>query len=273
MTIDTSTNKLAIVGAGNMGAAILTGLIDGGARPEDIVICEPNVARAEALCEAHGLRAASSAAEAVEDRDVVILALKPQVIVDVLAEIAPARGQALFVSVAAGVPTAKIEATLGGRPRVVRAMPNTPALIKQGATAVAKGAFASDDDLAVAISIFCQVGIATAVDEAHLDAVTGLSGSAPAYVMLIVEALADAGVRAGLPRSTAMELVVQTIAGAAQLLQQTGEHPGKLKDQVTSPGGTTIAGIHALEAGGLRATIMNAVHAATLRAQELGRGE
>jgi pyrroline-5-carboxylate reductase len=248
--------RIAILGAGNLGVALMKGLIDGGARPENIVVRNKRPERTKALMERYGVSTAASNAAAVHGADLVLLAER----------------SALYVSVAAGVSTATLETALGDGARVIRAMPNTPALIGEGATALCGGAHASEADLELATAIFARIGLALVVDEPQIDAVTGLSGSGPAYIMLIVEAFADAGVKVGMSREIAMQLAVQTIKGSAVLLQKTGEHPGRLKDQVTSPGGTAIAGLHTLEAGGLRTTIMNAVEAATLRARELGRG-
>lgn len=264
--------RIAIVGCGNLGRALLVGLIDSDAvPPAQITVTNRRRERSEILGKRYGVRVGQDNASCVEASDIVILAVKPQSFASVLPEIAAAARQALVVSVAAGVPTQRIEAALGGNPRVVRAMPNTPAVIKESATAVAAGAHATTGDLELAERVFRAVGRVVVVDEAHLDAVTGLSGSGPAYVFLMIEAFADAGVKVGLSREVALELAVQTIQGSARLLQETQEHPGRLKDQVTSPGGTAIAGLHTLEAGGLRTTIMNAVEAATRRAAELGR--
>jgi pyrroline-5-carboxylate reductase len=178
---------------------------------------------------------------------------------------------ALVVSVAAGVSTATIESALRAGTRVMRAMPNTAAQVGRSATGLAAGPHASPADAAAARELFEAVGRVVEVDEVHLDAVTGLSGSGPAYIFLIIEALSDAGVKVGLARTQAQDLAAQTVLGSAKLLIETGEHPGRLKDQVTSPGGTAIAGLHTLEAGGLRTTLMNAVEAATTRSRELGK--
>lgn len=264
--------NVAIIGVGNMGLALMKGMIDGGAiSPERVVIHNRRPERTEALSTKYGVKRAESNAACVKGADIVLLAVKPQIFSKVLHEIAGGEGNPLYISVAAGVPTRRIESSIGGTPRVVRAMPNTPALINEGATAIAAGAHATEADVELARAIFSEVGRVVIVDEIHLDAVTGLSGSGPAYVFLIIEAFADAGVKVGLSREIAIELAVQTIQGSARLLQKTGEHPGKLKDQVTSPGGTAIVGLHTLEAGGLRTTIMNAVEAATHRARELGQ--
>jgi len=197
--------------------------------------------------------------------------VKPQILPAVLAEVAPAlKPGALLISVAAGVPVAVIERLVPAGTRVVRTMPNTPALVGAGATAIAAGGHATAADLEVAKRLFDAVGMTVILDEEQLDAVTGLSGSGPAYVFLIIEALSDAGVKMGLSRYNALALAAQTVHGAAKLLIETGEHPGRLKDMVTSPGGTAIAGIATLEAGGLRTTLINAVEAATSRSRELG---
>jgi pyrroline-5-carboxylate reductase len=191
---------------------------------------------------------------------------------DLLDEVAPSIGPGqLVLSVAAGVPIAAMERKLGAGARIVRSMPNTPALVGQGAAAIAAGKHATGADLEVAKAIFDAVGLTVVTEEYLLDAVTGLSGSGPAYIFLIIEALSDAGVKVGLPRRTAQTLAAQTVAGSARLLIETGIHPGQLKDQVTSPGGTAIAGLHTLEAGGMRTTLINAVEAATGRARELGQ--
>lgn len=267
-----TSKRMAIVGCGNLGRALLAGLIEDGAPPERISVTNRRPARSQALVETYGVVAAADNASCVRGADVVMVAVKPQLFPKVLEEIADAVGEALVISVAAGVTTQSIETALSGTPRVVRSMPNTPAVIKQSATAIAPGAHATEADLDLARAMFEAVGRVAVVDESQLDAVTGLSGSGPAYVFLMIEAFADAGVKVGLSRETAMNLAVQTIQGAARMLQETDEHPGRLKDQVTSPGGTAIAGLHTLEAGGLRTTIMNAVEAATRRAQELGQG-
>ncbi|MCK6549697.1 pyrroline-5-carboxylate reductase [Myxococcota bacterium] len=268
---DLTGHKIAIIGCGNMGLALMKGMIDSKAvPPENIIVKNKRIEKSEALAKEYGVRVAKTAVEAVESADVILLAVKPQIFSKVLHEIKHHVDKALLISVAAGISTGRIEAELGGTPRVIRTMPNTPALVKEGATAISAGENATDDDVNLAKTVFSKISRVVVVDEVHLDAVTGLSGSGPAYVFLIIEAFADAGVKVGLSREIAMELAVQTLKGSAAMLQQTKEHPGKLKDQVTSPGGTAIAGLHTLEEGGLRTTIMNAVEAATNRAKELG---
>ncbi|MEO1228091.1 MAG: pyrroline-5-carboxylate reductase [Myxococcota bacterium] len=264
--------RLAVVGCGNLGRALVAGLIESGAMsPDRIAVSNRRSERSRAMAERFQVRAADDNVDCVSGADVVLVAVKPQIVPGVLEELAGPAQDALVISVAAGVSSGRIESELERNPRVVRAMPNTPAVIKQSATALAPGAHATEEDLNLARSIFEAVGRVVVVDENHLDAVTGLSGSGPAYVFLMIEAFADAGVKVGLSREVALELAVQTIQGSARLLQETQEHPGRLKDQVTSPGGCAIAGLHTLEEGGLRTTLMNAVEAATRRASELGK--
>jgi pyrroline-5-carboxylate reductase len=264
--------KIAVVGAGNMAEALVKGLIQAeGIDATNIVVSARRVARAERLASKYSVTASPDNASCVRDAAIVLLAVKPQVMSGVLAGLRPHISKdALVLSVAAGITTSTIESLLEPGVRVVRAMPNTPAMIGMSATAIAPGANATDADMESARVVFAAVGRVVLVDEVHLDAVTGLSGSGPAYIFLIMEALADAGVKVGLSREIALELAAQTLLGSAQMLLQTGEHPGRLKDQVTSPGGTAIAGLHTLEEGGLRTTLINAVEAATRRAKELG---
>ena len=201
----------------------------------------------------------------------MVLSVKPQIFAKVLDEVASTISpDALVISIAAGIPVAAIQQRLAAGTRVVRAMPNTPALVDAAATAIAKGEYAHEADLEEARRIFDAVGMTVILDEYQMDAVTGLSGSGPAYVFLILEALSDAGVKVGLSRRTSQLLAAQTLLGSAKMLLETNEHPGKLKDMVTSPGGTAITGLHTLEHGGIRTTLMNAVEAATIRSRELG---
>ena len=263
---------IAFVGAGNMAEALIRGLLGSHlVTPDKIVGTGRRRERLVDLEQRWGIRTSLDNASAVRDADVAIIAVKPQIFARILGEIAGAlQGNALVISVAAGVPTSLIESHLRPGARVCRAMPNTPAVVGMGATAISQGQHATAADMHMASAIFSAVGIVTDVDEQLLDAVTGLSGSGPAYVFMIIEALADAGVKVGLPRYKAQMLAAQTVVGAASMLIETKEHPGVLKDQVTSPGGTAIAGLHTLEAGGLRTTLINAVEAATARSAELG---
>jgi pyrroline-5-carboxylate reductase len=264
--------RIAFIGAGNMAEAMIRGLLAANVVPKtNIVGTGPRAARLEVLRSKYGVETTSDNLAATSSADIVVLSVKPQIMRRVLAQIAPAvKEGALVLSVAAGVPTRVIEKYLGPHAHVVRAMPNTPALVDAGATAIAPGSRAQPEDLAQARAIFEAVGMVAEVEETLLDAVTGLSGSGPAYVFMIIEALADAGVKVGLPRYQAQSLAAHTVLGSAKLLIETGEHPGVLKDRVTSPGGTAIAGLHTLEEGGLRTTLINAVVAATERSRQLG---
>lgn len=264
-------DTIGFVGAGNMAEAMIRGLLRGEVfKPKQIVASAPRDERRNELAHQYGIRATADNAEAAR-QSIVVLSVKPQILSRVLDEIAgQIREDSLVISIAAGVPVAVIQSKLRSGTRVVRAMPNTPALVDAGATAIARGEHASDSDLASAKRIFDAVGITVVLDEYQLDAVTGLSGSGPAYVFLILEALSDAGVKVGLSRRTAQLLAAQTLLGSAKMLIETNEHPGMLKDMVTSPGGTAITGLHTLEHGGVRTTLMNAVEAATRRSRELG---
>jgi pyrroline-5-carboxylate reductase len=265
--------RLAFIGGGNMAEALIRGLLKAEALPADKIIASaPRQQRITALTERYGIASTQSNVKAVRGSDLIVLSVKPQILEKVLQEIAAhIQADALIVSVAAGVTIDTIAKHLKSGMRIGRAMPNTPAIVDAGATAIAGGEHASEADLAQMHTIFSAVGMVTQVDEALLDAVTGLSGSGPAYVFMIIEALADAGVKVGLSRRQSQELAAQTVLGSAKLLMETGDHPGVLKDRVTSPGGTAIAGLHTLEEGGLRTTLINAVVAATARSKELGQ--
>jgi pyrroline-5-carboxylate reductase len=265
------TKKLGFLGAGNMAGALIKGLLHAGMPPSNVLASDVKADRLAHLRAEHGIRTTQNNHELLSELDVLVLSVKPQVIDKVLTEVGrDVKPSQLVVSVAAGVPIEALEGRLPEGSRVVRAMPNTPATVQAGATAIAAGVHAREDDLAVAREIFEAVGRVVVLDEGLLDAVTGLSGSGPAYVMLIIEALADGGVKVGLHRDTALLLAAQTVFGSAKLLLETGEHPGRLKDMVTSPGGTAIAGLHTLESGALRKTLIDAVEVATHRAEELG---
>lgn len=263
---------LGFVGGGNMAAALVKGLLHSKVvPPQSIIVSDVKTERLDMLRDKHGIRTTTDNHELVRDADVVVLSVKPQVIDKVLGAIGKdIRPSQLIISVAAGVPVSAMEGRLPDGARVVRTMPNTPATVDAGATAIAPGTHATEEDLEVARQLFAAVGRVVTLDESLLDAVTGLSGSGPAYVMLMIEALADGGVKVGLHRDTALLLAAQTVFGSAKLLLETGEHPGRLKDMVTSPGGTAIAGLHTLESGGLRRTLIDAVEAATNRAAALG---
>lgn len=266
--------RVGFVGGGNMAEALLRGLLGASLVPAELLAAtDVRAERTAQLTRQFGITAHADNPRLVREADVVILAVKPQIMAPVLAEIGPAVTDThLLISIAAGVSTTAIRAALGRDARIIRVMPNTPALVLQGAAAIARGTNLQADDLATAEAIFGAVGRVVVLDEALMDAVTGLSGSGPGYVAIVIESLADGGVKMGLDRVTAMTLATQTVLGAAQLLAETGMHPGALKDMVSSPGGTTIAGIAALEEGGLRTTLIRAVERATLRSRELGRG-
>jgi pyrroline-5-carboxylate reductase len=264
--------KIGVIGVGNMGAALIKGwLTQGLARPEQIVVADNSIDRIALMEKLHGLEGVANNAEVAARAQVLLLAVKPQFLGGVLAEIAPVMTAGhLVISIAAGVSLATLEEALP-QARVVRVMPNTPTMVQEGMAAVSRGSRATADDEHLIVQLFGAVGRAVAVAEQHLDAVTGLSGSGPAYFFLMMEALADGGVKAGLPRDLALLLSAQTALGAARLLLETQDHPASLKDMVTSPGGTTIAGLHVLENGGMRGLLMSAVEAAVMRAKELAR--
>jgi pyrroline-5-carboxylate reductase len=266
------TKTLGFIGAGNMAEALVKGLVHAEVLPPaNILVSDVKEERLLHFSEAHGVKTTQDNHALVRACDVVVLSVKPQVIDKVLGLVgADVTADKLVISVAAGVPVSALEARLPEGARVVRSMPNTPATVQAGATAIAAGTHATLDDLEVARALFTAVGRVVTLDENLLDAVTGLSGSGPAYVMLMIEAMADGGVKVGLHRDTALLLAAQTVYGSAKLLLDTGEHPGRLKDMVTSPGGTAIAGLHTLESGGLRRTLIDAVEAATNRAIALG---
>jgi pyrroline-5-carboxylate reductase len=264
--------KIGFVGGGNMAGALVRGLLQSRTVTADQI--RASDVKEERLAELHDKYGITTTAdnEALSRwADVIVIAVKPQIVDRILAPIAAALNESdLVVSIAAGVPIEAIEARLPPGSRVVRAMPNTAAIALAAATAIAPGARATQPDIDVARALFEAVGRCVVLDESLLDAVTGLSGSGPAYVMVIIDALADGGVKVGLGRDTALLLAAQTVYGSAKLQLETGEHPGRLKDMVTSPGGTAIAGLHTLEAGGLRRTLIDAVEAASKRSEELG---
>ena len=267
--------KLGIIGGGMMAEAIVSRLLELGIyAPEEVLVSEPNADRQALWRDRYGVAVTTNNAMIVNVAMVVLLAIKPQILPLVSADLEgvaiPQNGQTI-VSILAGTPLAALEAAFPDR-AVVRVMPNTPATVGAGISALAWGSQVSDGDREVARRILGAVGEVVEVSEAQLDAVTGLSGSGPGYVALIVEALTDGGVAVGLARPIAAKLAVQTVLGTGRLLAETGLHPAELKDRVTSPGGTTIAGIATLEAAGLRSALISAVQAATARSRELGQG-
>lgn len=265
--------KIGIIGSGNMGEALLRGLIGSGAsRPDDLICSDVREKTRDYLHRTYGIQVTADNTHLVQQVEIVIYAVKPQLMAAVLKETEPwLDGSKLIISIAAGVPMEAIGYCLNKDLRLIRVMPNIAVAVREGATAVAAGKHASREDVMTAKAIFDSVGETVLIEENVLmDAITGLSGSGPAYIFLIVDALADAGVKMGLHREDAIALATQTVLGAAKLLKETREHPGQLKDRVTSPGGTAIAGLHTLEKGGLRTTLINAVEAATHRSRELG---
>jgi pyrroline-5-carboxylate reductase len=267
------SKKIGLIGGGNMGEALIKGLLQSGHfDTSQITVSDISRDRLSYLQENYQVSTISDNGKVARAADVIILAVKPQQMGDVLGEIhAQVQHLPLVISIAAGVTIAAIEQVLGKAVPVVRVMPNTPALVLTGATAIAGGAHANSDHIATARMLFESVGLVVEVDEAHMDAVTGLSGSGPAYVYLFIEALTDGGVLMGLPRPVARDLAVQTTMGAAKLAANSGSHLAALKDQITSPGGTTIHGLAVLENGGMRGMLMDAVEAATLRSEQLGK--
>ncbi len=255
-----------------MAEALIRGIIAAGLlAPERIYVMEPNTTRMDTLCAAYNVQAAASVAELCAQCGTLLAAVKPQVARQVLAAYAPHLNERhLLISIMAGISLAHLRQSAGERVRLIRAMPNTPALILAGATAYSPAPSATTEDCSLAQTIFAAVGNALEMPESLLDAVTGLSGSGPGYVFLFLEALIEGGVLAGLPRQAAEELALQTLYGSAKLALESREHPAVLKGKVTSPGGTTITGIHALEQGAFRGLIMDAVQTATRRSQELG---
>lgn len=264
--------KVAMIGGGKMGSALIGGMISAGwTASRNITVSDVLSERLEDLKKSCGIKVAADNRKAVQSADILILAVKPQNVAGVLQEIRNAiDGKTLCISIAAGIPTRYIEERLEKNARVVRVMPNTPALVGEGMTAITGGRAATAEDIRLVEGIFSSVGKTVILKEEFLDAVTGLSGSGPAYGFVMIEALADAGVRLGLSRDVALQLSAQTLLGAAKLLLVSGKHPAELKDMVASPAGSTIAGLKALEQGKLRATLMDAVEAAALRSRELG---
>ena len=272
MSSPSLVQRVAFVGGGRMAEALIGGILAVKlCAPDHIRASDPIADRRDFLKTKYGIWTSGSNSEVAAWGDIVVLAVKPQILDGVLKEVGAAIAKSLVVSIVAGVPIGRITDACGQGARVIRAMPNTPAMVKQGMTALAVGAGVQENDVASVRGLFESVGKVVPVEERLMDAVTGLSGSGPAYVFLAIEALADGGVKMGVPRDVAEVLAAQTVLGAAHMVLETGQHPARLKDQVASPGGTTIAGLHRLEQGGLRATLIDAVEAATKRSQELGR--
>jgi pyrroline-5-carboxylate reductase len=264
---------IAVLGAGKMGGILVQAFLRAGLfPPEHVAATVAHDSRATALSKQFGIPVTTDNLNAAKDADIILLGVKPQQVQDVVSGIAPAlRPGKLLISFAASIKTSAIEEAAGCNLSVIRAMPNTPAMVGAGITAICRGNFVTDQQLALAEQIFATVGRTVIVDEKHMDAVTGLSGSGPAFLYIIIEALAEAGVNVGLPRDIATLLAAQTTYGAAKMVLETGSHPALLKDEVTTPAGCTVEGILELEEGGLRVTLIKAVKRATERARELAR--
>lgn len=265
--------KIGFIGGGNMAEALISGLVlSKAASPDNIICSDIREEPLKELSEKYGVRTTTDNVEVARNSEILLYVTKPQILATVLKETADVLDKSkLIISIAAGVPLAAIEVGLQKELRLIRVMPNICAFVKESATAIAAGKYVEEGDIELAKTIFDSVGISVFIGENILmDAFTGLSGSGPAYVFLIIDAMADAGVKMGLSRKDSLLLSTQTVMGSAKLLLESNEHPGQLKDRVTSPGGTSIAGIHTLEQGGLRTTIMDAVEAATNRSKELG---
>ncbi|TFH68273.1 pyrroline-5-carboxylate reductase [Cellulomonas sp. HD19AZ1] len=267
-----ATPAVAVLGGGVMGGTLVAALRQGGWPGDRVTVVDQDAAKAAALADEHDVRTATLP-DAVAAADVVLVAVKPDVVPAVLEQVAPVlRGGALVTSVAAGVPLRVYEDALPAGTPVVRVMPNTPALIGKGASAIAPGRAAEEGHLVLVERVLAATGLVERVAEKHLDAVTALSGSGPAYAFYVVDALAEAGVLLGLPRDLATRLAVATVEGAAAMVAQTGDHPAVLRERVSSPGGTTVAGVAALDAHAVRAGLVAAVRAAADRSRELGAG-
>ena len=274
MGSDLSGKRVAVLGAGKMGGILLKALLEKGLlAPKFTTATVQHEERARALSKQLGITVSTNNRAAVKGADIVIICVKPQVVTDVIAEIRPnISAKQLVISVAASVSTGQIEQALGGKVAVIRAMPNTPCSLGKGMTALCKGRYSDARHLEIANAMFAIVGRTVVVDEKHMDAVTGLSASGPAYIYIILESLAEAGVKVGLPRDVATLLAAQTTLGAATVVLETGDHPALLKDAVTTPAGCTIDGIMELEEGKLRVTLIKAVVKAVQRAKELANG-
>ena len=263
--------RIGFLGGGAMAGALIKGLLAAKVPSQQVRASDVKAARLTELATNYGIETSTDNAELVRWANVIVVSVKPQIVDRVLPVLRDnMSADALIISIAAGVPIVVFEDALPKAAKVIRTMPNTAAIALAGATGIAAGTAATEADLATAVALFEAVGRCAVLDENLLDAVTGLSGSGPAYVMLMIEALADGGVKVGLGRDVALMLAAQTVYGAAKLQLETGEHPGRLNDMVTSPGGTAIAGLHTLESGGLRRTLIDAVEAAAKRSAELG---
>lgn len=266
--------KVGFIGGGNMGEALIKGFLAAGLlKADQIRVFEVMPERLEYLRATYSICLSSSIADLAKTSEILILAVKPQVMSSVLGEMsAHLENRPLVISIAAGVPLSTLLGAFPDGVPAIRVMPNTPALVQEGASALARGPHVSQAQMDQALALFRAVGAAVEVEEKWMDTVTGLSGSGPGYILLLLESFIDAGVLMGLPRPIARELVLQTVSGTVRMVRETGKHPAELKDMVTSPGGTTIRGLEVLEEQGVRGSIMRAIEAATLRSMELGKG-
>lgn len=268
-----SGRKIGFIGAGNMAEALIRGLLESETvNPGQISASDVMPARLDFMETTYRINTTADNAVLVSEADILVLAVKPQVAGQVLADIASHTDDTkLIISIVAGLTVATMTAALGSGPRIVRTVPNTPVFVGEGMVSLATDGPAREEDYEAAAAIFQPVARVVTLEEKHMDAAIGVSGSGPAYGFLMIEALSDGGVKMGLPRPVALELAAQTLLGAAKMCLESGKHPGELKDMVTSPGGTTIAALHKLEAAGVRSGLMDAVEAATRRSAELGR--
>ena len=267
--------KICILGTGNMGEAILKGILTAGLfTKKEIIVTDASEERLSYINGRYNVKTTKNNVKAAASSKYIVITVKPAIVKSLMEEIMRAvDGTKLLISVAAGVPIDKIHRWLKKEVPIIRVMPNTPVLVLEGAAVIAPGPGVKDADIEGVRKIFDSVGKSLILSEEYLNAVTGLSGSGPAYIFTIIEALADGGVKVGLPRQAAILLAAQTVLGAAKMVLESGEHPARLKDMVTSPGGTTIEGLYRLEAAGIRAALISAVEHATKRAEELGRKE
>lgn len=270
-----SKRKVCILGIGNMGEALLKGVLAAGLyRKEEIVVSDISAERLAYIQSTYGVETTKRNAEAAGSSELIIIAVKPGELKSLIEEISPSIDDSkLMISIVGGVPIERMRRWAKKEVHIIRVMSNTPVLVKEGATAISPGPGISDREIKITKKVFDSVGITVVLGEKYLDAVTGLSGSGPAYIFTIIEALSDGGVKVGLPRKEATLLAAQTVLGAAKMVIDTGKHTGVLRDMVTSPAGTTIEGLYGLEVGGIRAALINAVEYATRRAEDLGKGD
>lgn len=265
--------KLTVIGLGKMGSSLLQGILESGkVDPEQIIGCDIKVDEGEDNDNYWGIHTTNDNKKGAVEADIIILAVKPQIIDKVLAEIKDYCRDKLIISIAAGISSKYLAHNLASSARIIRVMPNTPALVKEGVSAISPGPGATDRDIKTSKKMLESIGEVVEIDEKQMDAVTGLSGSGPAYIYMVIEALADGGVLMGLSRETALKLAAQTVLGSAKMVMETGKHPGELKDMVASPAGTTIEAIKTLEEKGMRSSLIEAVKASAEKSMNLKNG-